>query len=93
MDPERLIELIPARHDDQDVHVAIRVRCSVRVRAEEDDRVRVKAFRNPARELSDHTHRDARASIPMNSSAVLDTHTAILQPDVVLRYWFLTWPG
>ena len=36
-----LVELIPARHDDEDIHIAVRVWLPIGVRAEQDNLVGV----------------------------------------------------
>ena len=55
-DLHRLVELISRRHDNQDVHVAVRVRGAVRVRAEQDDLVWPEPLRYVAGELADQVH-------------------------------------
>jgi hypothetical protein len=37
----RLVMLIPRRHDHQDIHIAVGVRCAVCMRAEQDDHFRL----------------------------------------------------
>jgi hypothetical protein len=44
VNPERCIDLIPARHNDQDIHVAVFVGHAVSVGAEEDDLVGLEAL-------------------------------------------------
>ena len=51
-----LIQLIACRHDDQQVHIAIGVRCSIRLGAEQDDLVRLKALGDLAGIAADDTH-------------------------------------
>jgi hypothetical protein len=63
-DFERLVVLVAARHDDEDVHVAVRVRHPVGIGAEQDDLVRVETLSDLARKPADHTHGNIGAAIP-----------------------------
>jgi hypothetical protein len=60
----RLIQLIPRRHNDQDVDVAVRVGRAISVRAKQDDLLRLKPLGNLASKTTDHAHGDIRPSIP-----------------------------
>lgn len=57
-------ELAARRHDNEDVHVAVLVRGSVGVGAEEEDLVGPELLRYLAREAADERHRDVLAAIP-----------------------------
>ena len=61
---EGLIDLVPCRHDDQDVYVAAGMRRAVSVGAEQDDLVGVETLRHLAREAADQAHGDVGAFIP-----------------------------
>jgi hypothetical protein len=80
---KRLIEFVPARHDDQDIHIAIGVRRAVGVGAEQDDLVRLKALRHLAGEAANHTCGDIGSVIPPRGqrvcrASVLVRHEGIL---------------
>ena len=82
-DLEGLIELVPGRHDDEDVHVAIGVRRPVSMGAEENDLVGVEACGDLARETADDTHGNVRSPIPtvrlyLRRSATLGNHADII---------------
>jgi hypothetical protein len=55
-DARRLVEFIPGQHDDQDVPIAIAVRLTVGMGAEQDDLLGPEALRHLARE--DHAQGD-----------------------------------
>ena len=61
---ECLIELIPAGHDHQNIHIAVRVRRRVGIGTEQDDLVGPEALGHLARELADDAHRDIGTAIP-----------------------------
>ena len=63
-----LVVLVPSRHDDEDVHVAVGVRCAVGVGAEQDDLVGLESLGNLAREPPYRGHRDIPAAIQLFSS-------------------------
>jgi hypothetical protein len=56
----RFIDLIPGRHDDHDVHVALRVRRAVGVGAKQDDLLRPEALGDLPRVPADRAHWDIR---------------------------------
>lgn len=58
-----LIVLISRRHDDEQIHVAVLVRLAVGVRAEQDDLVRMEAFRDLTRVATDDRHRDVGRAV------------------------------
>src|SRR5262245_9553277 len=62
--PYGLVDFVPRRHDDQDIHVAIGVRFTVGIGSEKDDFVGLKSFSDTARELADHSHGNIRPAIP-----------------------------
>jgi hypothetical protein len=64
MNLEGLIKLVAAWHHHEDVDVAVSVRTTVRVRAEEDDLVRFKSRGRLAREIADDRHWDIGPTIP-----------------------------
>ena len=64
MNLERLIQLIPRRHDDQDVHVAVGVRLPVGMGAEQDDFMRMKSFGDLMRKTPNQPHRNLGATVP-----------------------------
>jgi hypothetical protein len=59
-DPDRLIDHIVRRHDDQQIDVALRVRLAVGIGAEQDDLVRVEPFGNLPGKAPDRRQRDVR---------------------------------
>lgn len=63
-DFERLVELVAAGHDDEQIDVAVLVRPAVGVRAEEDDLLRLEFLGHLARKASDGRLRHVRAAIP-----------------------------
>ena len=62
--PHGLAVLVPRRHDDQDVHIAVGVRRAVGVGAEQNDLVGVEALDDLAREAADQAHGDVGPTIP-----------------------------
>lgn len=64
MDLMRLVELVFGRHDDEDIHIAVSVRRSVRVRSKQDDFLRMKSLSNLAGEPLDNRSWDVCSSIP-----------------------------
>src|SRR5207253_2443262 len=66
-DFERLIELVSRGHDDEDIDIAVGVRCTVSVGAEQDDFVRPKALGDLSSEPADDAHRNFRAAVPAGS--------------------------
>ena len=54
MNLRRLVELIAAAHNDQDVHVAVGMRRAVGMRAKQDDLVGLKLPGDLPRESADH---------------------------------------
>lgn len=82
-DLDGLPQLIPARHDDQNVHIAVGVRLAVGVRAEEDNLLRLEFFGDLAGKAADRGLRHIRAAIPagrllLRRSAAFGGHTRIL---------------
>lgn len=67
---ERQIDLIPGRHDDQEVNVAVGMRSAVGVRAEQDDLVWLEVLGDLACETSDDAHGNIRPTIPAGRTAV-----------------------
>ncbi len=63
-DLHRLVKFVPGRHDDEDVHVAVGMGPSVRVRAEKDDLLGPKALRHLAGEATDQSPGNVRPTIP-----------------------------
>ena len=63
MNPERCIDLVPARHNDQDIHVAVFVGRAVSVGAEEDDLVRLEALGDIAGEFPNDAQRHIWARV------------------------------
>jgi hypothetical protein len=49
----RLIELVVRRHDDQDIHIAIRMRLAISVGTKQDDLLGLKPLGNLAGEVAD----------------------------------------
>jgi hypothetical protein len=62
--PHGHIQLVPRGHNNEDIHIAIRVRLPVRMRAKQDDLVRLKALGNLARKAPDQPHCDIGATVP-----------------------------
>jgi hypothetical protein len=54
----RLVKFIPGLHHDQEVHIAVRVRCAMGVRAEQNDLIWVVALDYLPREAANSRHRD-----------------------------------
>ena len=75
--------LMPGRHDDQNVHVAVRVRRPVRMRAEEDDLLRMEALGDLAREPANDAHRDIRSPKPAGRRRV-EGCVAFVRHNVIL---------
>src|SRR5579884_368749 len=63
IDPHRLADLVPGRHDDEQVHVALGVGRAVGVGAEQDDLVRAEALGDLPREAPDRRQRDVRRRV------------------------------
>ena len=82
-DLECLVVLVPARHDDQDVHVAVGVRHAIGMGAEQDDLVRPNALGDLPSESADHSHGNIGPAVPagrrsMQRFAALANHNLIL---------------
>ena len=63
-DLDCLIELIAARHDDEDVDVAVGSRRAIRVRTEQNDFLRLKPLGHLPREASNGRLGNLRPAIP-----------------------------
>jgi hypothetical protein len=63
-DSDRLVELVSARHDHQDIHIAVLVWRAVGIGPEQDDLVGLKALGDLASELPDQPHWDIGPTIP-----------------------------
>jgi hypothetical protein len=59
-----LVQLVPAEHDDQDVHVTTLVRRAVGVRAEEDDLLGTELVHNITGEAADEAHGNVATAVP-----------------------------
>ena len=63
-DLHRLVDLVPSRHHDQNVDIAVGVRRTVGVRTEEDDFIGLEAFGDLACESAYDRSRHIGAAIP-----------------------------
>ena len=64
-DLDRLIELIAARHDDENIDVAVRVRPAVGMRTKQDDFLGIKPLRQLTGEAADGRLRNIRSGVPL----------------------------
>jgi hypothetical protein len=84
LDLDGLIELVPGRHDNQDVHVAVAMRLPVGAGAEQNDLVWLEALGYLAGEPANHNQGNIHAAIPAGWRGIqLDVcfvgHKVILQ--------------
>src|SRR5437588_262335 len=63
-DLERLVKLVPCRHDDKEVHIAVGVRRSVSMRTEQNNAVGLEALRDTARVTAYDAHGNIASAIP-----------------------------
>ena len=80
---ECLIQFVPGRHDDEDVHVAVGVRRTVGIGAKEDDFLGLETLGNLARESANQAHGNVGPAIPpgnrgLRRCAAFDGHEIIL---------------
>jgi len=90
VDSQRLVYLVPCRHDNKDIHIAIGVRVTVCMGSEQDYHVRPKELGELPGESANQPHRDICAAIPaggrgLQSCTSLGDHGSIL-----LNAWFAT---
>ena len=83
VDSQRLVYLVPCRHDDKDIHVAIGVRRAVGMGSEQDYLVRLKDFGDLPGESANQPHGDIGAAVPagrrgLQNSTSLGGHAVIV---------------
>lgn len=94
VDPYRLIDLIPRRHNDENVHVAVVVRRTISVRPEQDDLFRLETLGHLPRVAPDDPQRNVRPAVPARQWRSWPTthflrHTGIVHPRRAERFPFL----
>lgn len=83
---ESLIELVAGLHDDQQIHIAVRIRFAVGKGAKENNLVRLKSFGNTSRIAPNNVHWHIGPTIPLaglvvRSEAAFGPHTTIVRTD------------
>ncbi len=83
LDSNGLVMLVPGRHDDKQVHVAVLMRRAVGVGAEQDDLIGMKLLGDGPGIAADHPHRDVRPPIDAlwregKRACLCSSHTAIV---------------
>jgi hypothetical protein len=93
-----LVKLVPGRHDDENIDVAVGVWPAIGIGTEEDDLVRPKPLGDLPSKSPDHRHRDIGAAIPPGGFRSVETvgfgpHKAILHRTQVEGGYCLCLPG